>query len=296
MKKEIPKTPDTGNNKFSVLTSLQSCESCPRRCKVNRLAGEVGVCGVGRYAVVNSAFAHFGEESVLVGRRGSGTIFFSKCNLLCRFCQNYEVSHGRYGRELTEEALANLMLELQEEGLTNINLVTPSHVVLQLVVAIGLAKDKGLKIPVVYNTSAYDTIESLQLLEGLVDIYMPDFKFWSEELAWEYLKTRDYPEVARKAIQEMHRQVGDLVIGDDGVAKKGLLVRHLVMPNATEDADKIMAFLAEISKDTYVNIMAQYRPMGYAHMHPKIARRPTFEEVEAVYWSARRAGLWRFDK
>jgi len=277
-----------------ALTLYSCCTLCPRSCKANRLGGEKGVCKVLDVAIVSSAFAHFGEESVLVGRYGSGTIFFSECNLRCVFCQNFEISHGGEGREVSDEALAWIMLRLQEEGCHNINLVTPSHVVPNILNAIGIARRKGLRLPIVYNTSAYDSLETLKLLDKVVDIYMPDFKFASRELSKRYLKTADYPEVAFQAIKEMHRQVGDLQVSDEGVAQRGLLVRHLVMPSHLDDTRQILSLVASISKHTYINIMAQYRPLGYAYRYPEINRRITREEVILAYEEARRLGLYRF--
>jgi len=274
-----------------LIASLAACETCPRRCGADRLSGETGDCRVGRYALVNSAFPHYGEEACLVGSGGSGTIFFSECNLRCVFCQNYEISHGGEGTELSEEDLADRMLALQALGCHNINLVTPTHVVPQVVEAIHLAARRGLSIPIVYNTSAYDSIETLRALDGIVDLYMPDFKFWSAEASARYLNAPDYPEVAQDAIREMHRQVGDLRLDSRGIAVRGLLVRHLVMPGFTEDSVAVMRFLASVSARTHVNVMAQYRPLGQAGRHPEIARRATRSEVEAVKRAAQDLGL-----
>ncbi len=279
---------------------LEHCTACPRDCGVNRLADERALCHTGRNAYVASAFAHFGEEDCLRGRRGSGTIFFSFCNLRCVFCQNWDISQAPAGREMTAVDIAELMLALQQEGCHNINFVTPEHVAPQLVEAIALAVPAGLQVPIVYNTSAYDGLSSLQLMDGLVDIYMPDFKFWDPETARRLGRAKDYPEVARTAIREMHRQVGDLVVGPDGLAKRGLLVRHLVMPGQSEEAAAIFSWLAkEISPNTYVNIMGQYRP---EHRVPEndryrdINRRPHPREMAAAYDAARTAGLSRFDE
>lgn len=274
-----------------LLDSLARCRLCPRGCEADRLSGEVGECRVGRYARVSSAFPHFGEEAVLVGSRGSGTIFFSECNLRCVFCQNYEISHGGEGQDCRDEDLAVLMLALQERGCHNINLVTPSHVVAQVVAALDLAVSRGLRIPIVYNTSAYDTLETLCSLDGLVDIYMPDFKVWTPESSRRHLTAPDYPDVARVAIREMHRQVGDLQVDDRGVACRGLLVRHLVMPGLGRESTEIIRFLSDLSPRTHINVMAQYRPLGLASLYPEIARRTSWDEVEAVKRSAREAGL-----
>ncbi len=246
---------------------------------------------MGRLARIASAFPHFGEEAVLVGTGGSGTIFFSECNLRCVFCQNWEISHGGEGREVEDGDLANLMLALQDRGCHNVNLVTPSHAVAQVVSALATAASQGLRVPIVFNTSAYYTVETLRALDGLVDIYMPDFKYWTPEASATYLTAPDYPEVARDAIREMHRQVGDLQVDRDGVAVRGLLVRHLVMPGALAESLEVIRFLAALSPGTHLNVMAQYRPLGDAGRYPEIARRPSREEVEAVRRAAKEAGL-----
>ncbi|MCK4660855.1 MAG: radical SAM protein [Phycisphaerae bacterium] len=291
------------------LQELPCCRACPRNCRVNRMAGETRVCRTGRYARVNSAFAHLGEENCLRGWRGSGTIFFAGCNLRCVFCQNWDISQQGDGREMDASALADVMLALQECGCHNINFVTPEHVVPQVVEALGLAIDRGLRLPVVYNTSAYDSLSSLKLMDGLVDIYMPDFKFWSAESARRLCKAKDYPERARQAVREMHRQVGDLHFTPQGLACRGLLVRHLVMPGLLQESREIFRWLAdEVSPDTFVNIMAQYHPdyqvgriietgpRAGQPRHPQINRCLTSAELEFAYQSAREAGLWRFDK
>jgi putative pyruvate formate lyase activating enzyme len=288
--------------------SLRCCRMCPRRCEVDRLSDRTGWCRTGRQAVVCSAFAHMGEERCLTGRHGSGTIFFGHCNLHCVFCQNWDISQEDSGTPCPAEGLADIMLGLQEAGCHNINFVTPEHVVPQVVEALAIAMDQDLQLPVVYNTSAYDSMESLHLLDGLVDIYMPDFKLWSPELCADYLNAGDYAEQARRAIAEMHRQVGDLTFTPDGIACRGLLVRHLVMPGLFEESRQILEWLArEISPDTFVNIMSQYRPEHLVGRTPgnvdgacsaryaEIDRRPTREEIEHAYGAARQAGLWRFD-
>lgn len=240
---------------------LRHCTACPRACGVDRTAGELGTCNTGRYAIVASAFPHFGEEDCLRGWAGSGTIFFANCNLRCVFCQNWDISQKGDGVAAKPEQIAMLMLELQRSGCHNVNFVTPEHVVPQVVEAIAVAVQEGLSVPIVYNTSAYDSVASLRLLEGLIDIYMPDFKFWTTESSRRYMAAPDYPEQARRAIKEMHRQVGDLVFGEDGLAKRGLLLRHLVMPGLVDETRQILRWVAEeISKDTYVNVMGQYRP------------------------------------
>jgi putative pyruvate formate lyase activating enzyme len=279
--------------------ALADCLVCPRDCGVDRIADERGICHVGRHALVASAFPHHGEEDCLRGRRGSGTIFFSYCNLKCVFCQNWDISQAPAGRECTADEIADLMLGLQDEGCHNINFVTPEHVAPQVVEAIAAAVPRGLAVPLVYNTSAYDAIESLRLMDGLIDIYMPDFKFWEPETARRLARARDYPEVARAAVSEMHRQVGDLRFGADGLARRGLLVRHLVMPGQLDEAAAICRWLAdEVSPDTFVNVMGQYRPEHTVRGNDRyedINRRPRREEIAGVESAARRAGLWRFD-
>ena len=276
---------------------LSPCTVCPHRCKVDRLSDEKGICQTGVKAVVSSYAPHFGEESPLVGSGGSGTIFFTNCNLLCLFCQNYEISHLGQGVGTDAGQLASMMVSLQRQGCHNINFVTPSHVVPQILAALPKAIAKGLTVPLVYNSSGYDSPETLKLLEGIIDIYMPDFKFWNRESAKLYAKAPDYPEVAQKAILEMHRQVGDLVIDDKGVAVKGLLVRHLVMPGGLAETREVLRFLARaVSVDTYVNVMDQYRPCGKAYQCPPINRRLTGDEYQEALEFARDAGLRRLDE
>ncbi|MCI0408166.1 MAG: radical SAM protein [Acidobacteria bacterium] len=288
-----------------ALRELEDCCACPRNCHVNRLQGEARVCHTGRYARVASAFPHFGEEDCLRGWNGSGTIFFSLCNLRCVFCQNWDISQAAVGPECPPGQIASLMLTLERKGCHNINFVTPEHVVPQVIEAVAMAIPKGLRLPIVYNTSAYDSLRSLRLLEGIVDIYMPDFKFWSYESARRYAKAKDYPERVREAILEMHRQVGTLRFGPDGLARRGLLVRHLVMPGQTEEVARICEWLArEVSPDTYVNLMDQYRPEFQVGARGKeggpqyaeINRSPTSEEIDLAHAAARAAGLWRFDE
>lgn len=283
------------------LQGLSSCTYCPRRCGVDRSREEHGVCHSSRHAEVASAFPHFGEESCLSGSRGSGTIFFSWCNLRCVFCQNFDISWQGEGQNLTAEQIASLMLQLQREGCHNINLVTPEHVVPQVLEAVFAAVAAGLRLPIVYNTSAYDALESLELLDGVVDVYMPDFKIWDSATARRLLQAEDYPERARQAIRRMHEQVGDLLFDEQGLALRGLLVRHLVMPNRLAGSGEIMRFLVqEISPHTYVNLMDQYRPAGRVmagdERYADIARRPTASEYEEAMRAARQAGIHRFDK
>jgi len=276
---------------------LEKCNLCPRNCGVNRLRDEKGFCQIGRKAVISSYGAHFGEEAPLVGMNGSGTIFITSCNLGCIFCQNYEISHWRVGEEVDDEEFAKIMLYLQARGCHNINIVTPSHIVPQLLSTLKIAIERGLRLPIVYNTSAYDSLETLRLLEGVVDIYMPDAKFADGNVSKEFCNAPDYPQVMKQAIKEMHRQVGDLVINEEGIAVKGLLVRHLVMPEGLAGTEEICRFIAEgISPHTYINIMAQYRPCYKAVGHPKIGRRITRKEFESALEIARKAGLYRFDE
>ena len=275
---------------------LARCELCPRHCLVDRLDNERGVCRTGEKAVVASYNPHFGEEAVLVGTGGSGAIFFSNCNLGCVFCQNYEISHLGEGVEVSAGQLAAVMMSLQKQGCHNINLVTPGHVVPQILAALVLAVGRGLTLPLVYNSSGYDCVETLKLLDGVVDIYMPDFKFWENESGRCYASAPDYPEQARAVIREMHRQVGDLVVDADGLARRGLLVRHLVMPGGIDETGEIMRFLAEeVSPTTYVNLMDQYRPCGQAGEFPPLDRSPTHEEYQEAVRLARQAGLTRLD-
>jgi len=272
------------------------CRVCPRQCGVNRLQGERGECRIGYQPIVSSYFPHFGEEAPLVGWHGSGTIFMSGCNLLCLFCQNYDTSHLLVGREVSILQFAEMMLKLQTLGCHNINIVTPSHVVPQLVEALYLAAQDGLEIPLVYNSGGYDSLESLQLLNGLVDIYMPDFKFFSDELGAKYTAVGNYGTTARVVLKEMHRQVGDLVI-EQGLARRGLLVRHLVMPGMLEDSSRIFHFLAnEVSRHTYLNVMPQYRPAGEAHKCEEIDRPLSYSEFLQAVQLAKKTGLYRLDK
>ena len=288
-----------------ALEELADCCACPRNCHVNRLDNKELICRTGRYAIVSSAFAHFGEEDCLRGWQGSGTIFFGGCSLRCVFCQNWDISQQAAGKVSTAEEIASLMLALQEQGCHNINLVTPEHVAPQVIEALAVAVPAGLRLPVVYNTSAYDALSSLRLLDGLIDVYMPDFKFWTRESSRRLAKAKDYPERACEAILEMHRQVGDLRFGSDGLARRGLLVRYLVMPGQQEEASAVFRWLADnVSPDTYVNIMGQYRPEyqvrslgvnGQGEKYPEINRPPHQAELDAAYEAARKAGLWRFD-
>jgi putative pyruvate formate lyase activating enzyme len=273
---------------------LRRCHVCPRHCEVNRLEGELGFCLVGSRPFVASHGPHFGEEEPLRGRRGSGTIFFSSCNLRCVYCQNYEISQLREGTVISPAELADMMLSLQDLGCHNINLVTPSHQVPQILEGLLLAAERGLSIPLVYNTSSYDDLETLRLLDGIVDIYLPDFKYADAAVALQYSKAPAYPDIAKAAIKEMHRQVGDLVIDEQGLAVRGVLVRHLVLPGGLAGTADVMRFLAEeISKDTYVNVMDQYRPCFEAYRHPPLDRRITREEFDDAVRLAKASGLHR---
>jgi putative pyruvate formate lyase activating enzyme len=275
---------------------MKDCNVCPRECHVDRLSGELGFCRTGSKAKVASLHAHFGEEAPLVGISGSGTIFFSSCNLLCTFCQNFDISHEAEGSEVEPKDLAVMMLSLQRRGCHNINFVTPSHVVPQILQALIIAVENGLRVPLVYNTGGYDKVDTLKILDGIFDIYMPDFKFWDAPWAEKFCAAPDYRKIVIAAIKEMHRQVGDLAVDESGIAVKGLLVRHLVMPNDVAGTREIMEFLADkISRNTYVNVMDQYHPCGYAFGDPAINRRITRNEYLTALRSAKEAGLHRLD-
>ncbi len=276
---------------------LEACTLCPRQCGVNRLEDETGVCKTGQLAVISSFNAHFGEEAPLVGRNGSGTVFFTHCNLLCNFCQNFSISHEGEGYMVTDTQLAAMMLSLQKAGCHNINLVTPSHVIYPILAALAIAIEKGLSIPLVYNTSAYDTVDSLKILDGVIDIYMPDFKFWDVAVAELTCEAADYPDFARKAVIEMHRQAGDLKTDAHGIAQCGLLIRHLVLPENLAGTQEVMRFIAEeISTDTYVNIMPQYRPCGRAHEIKALSRPLAGVDYKKALLAAERAGITRLDR
>ncbi len=279
-----------------ALGLLESCVICPRLCRVNRLAGERGTCRAGRIAEVSSYSPHFGEESPLVGLHGSGTIFLTHCNLRCSFCQNYSISHGVEGSEVSAEKLARMMLELQSLGCHNINFVTPTHYVPQILEALPAAVEKGLRIPLVYNSSGYDSVASLRCLDGIFDIYMPDIKFAGSGPADEYCQAADYPEAVRQAVKEMHRQVGDLTLDERGIARRGLLVRHLVLPEGLAGTAEVVRFLAEeISPNTYLNIMDQYHPCGDIAPRSPLGRRISGDEYEEALELAKKAGLTRLD-
>jgi len=277
---------------------MERCRLCPRQCGVNRLKGMSGFCRAPGATLVISAFhPHFGEERPLVGRGGSGTIFLTHCNLRCIFCQNWEISHLGMGQESSVEELAGMMLQLQKIGCHNINLVTPTHYSALILKALDIAAGLGLRLPIVYNTSGWERLEILEILDGIVDIYLPDFKYWDSEMAAKYSSgAANYPEVTRAAIIEMHRQVGVAKPGPDGIMYRGLMIRHLVMPNDVAGSEKVMEWIAEnLPKDTYVNIMSQYTPLYKAYEYPEISRRITREEYKRVVQKARELGLTNLD-
>lgn len=276
------------------LLMLSSCTLCPRRCSVDRAAGETGECRIGRHAVVSSYGPHFGEEPPLVGRHGSGTIFFSGCNLHCEYCQNCDISQTALGETADPERLAALMLAVQDYGCHNLNLVSPTHVAAQVLEALPIAVRCGLRLPIVYNTGGYDSTDVLRLLDGIVDIYMPDAKYGSNRMGEEYSHVRDYWDINRAALREMHAQVGVLEMDGHGIARRGVLIRHLVLPGGIAGSGEVLRFIAEeISPDSYVNIMDQYRPCHRARLHPGLDRRLTYGEFGAVLDLARSLGLHR---
>lgn len=275
---------------------LKECVLCPRHCRVDRTSGELGFCRTKNKPFVASWGPHFGEEKPLVGRFGSGTIFFSYCNLGCIFCQNWTISHLGEGSEMSFEKLAKLMLSLQQTGCHNINLVTPTHQIPMILRSVAIAVNMGLNIPIVYNCGGYESVVSLKILDGVIDIYMPDFKYSNPEMALKYSKAKDYPEAAKTAIKEMHRQVGDLIIDERGVALRGLLIRHLILPEGAAGTGEVVRFIAEeISRNTYLNIMDQYRPCCEAFEHPPLDKRITKKEYKEAVEMAINAGLKRID-
>ncbi len=278
-----------------LLSTCENCQLCPRDCRVDRTKDETGKCKATSKVKVASAFPHFGEEAPLVGKKGSGTIFFSNCSMKCVFCQNYEVSIEGDGVEISDERLADMMIKLQRMGCHNINLVTPSHYVPNIVNALQKAIRKGLRIPLVYNTAPYETLETLQLLDGIIDIYLPDCKFMDPEYAAKYSgETYNYPHYVKIALKEMHRQVGVLKIGRYGIAEQGLMIRHLILPNNISGTEKFIKFVAEnFPKQTYVNLMRQYRPEYKAFDYPELARRITSSEYKHAKQLARKYGLSR---
>jgi Uncharacterized Fe-S protein PflX, homolog of pyruvate formate lyase activating proteins len=281
----------------ALFDKLKSCSICPRNCKVDRTKGQLGYCKTGFLPFVSSYGPHFGEESVLVGFNGSGTIFFTSCNLGCIFCQNYEISQLRIGDEISFEDLARIMIKLQQLGCHNINLVSPTHQIPQIVKSLKIARSMGLKIPIVYNTNAYDSVETLKILEGIIDIYMPDAKYSDNNVARELSDAPSYFEVMKEAIKEMQRQVGDLLLNGNGIAVRGLIVRHLVLPNELAGSELIFKFLSQsVSKNVFLNIMDQYRPCFKATLHPKLSRRITKEEFKEAVKLAKKYGLTRIYK
>jgi putative pyruvate formate lyase activating enzyme len=278
-----------------ALEKLEECCVCPLNCGVNRLEEKKGVCLTGRYAQISSFGPHHGEEKPLSGWRGSGTIFFSRCNLHCVFCQNVDISQKGYGKEVTAEELAEIMLELQRMGCHNINLVSPSHVVPQILESVFLASQRGLNLPIVYNCGGYDSVDTLQLLDGVIDIYMPDMKYADETIAKKYSRVPNYPKINQTAVLEMYRQVGDLVMDENGIAVKGLLVRHLIMPDDIAGTENIIKFLAEkVSRNVYLNLMDQYWPAYQANRYPEINRRVSQSEIKKAIDIARAMDLQRF--
>jgi len=279
-----------------ALDRLASCDLCARECRANRRDGDVGACESGERAVVASYHAHFGEEDPLVGTWGSGTVFISRCNLQCVYCQNHDISQGGVGRAVEAEDLAAMMLDLQGKGCHNINFVSPSHVVAQILAAVLTAAEAGLRLPLVYNTGGYDSLQTLGLLDGVIDIYMPDMKYADEPEGRKYSGVPDYPAVNRSAVAEMHRQVGDLWLDERGVAQRGLLVRHLVLPGGLAGTAKTARFLAEeVSPNTYVNVMDQYRPSYRSNRYPELDRRISRSEYDRAVAEMNAAGLLRLD-
>jgi len=276
---------------------FRACRLCPRACGANRLKGEAGVCGSTSRLKVHSCGPHFGEEKPLVGRGGSGTIFFSNCNLLCCFCQNWEINHRGDGSYITHDELAEMMIGLQRRGCHNINFVTPTHVVPHLVKSLRLAIRRGFQLPLVYNNGGYDSLDVIRMLDGVIDIYLPDFKYQDGALAGKYSSgASDYPKAAAATIKEMHRQVGELSVDERGVARRGLIIRHLVMPNNIAGTDRFVRWVArELTPTTWVNLMAQYRPEHKAFTYPDISRRITSEEWQQALLWARQAGLKNLD-
>ena len=277
-----------------LLSFLASCTLCPRECKVNRLKGEIGFCGAGSHLAVSSVFPHFGEERPLVGKGGSGTIFLTHCNLRCVFCQNYDISHLGQGEKVSSEEMSQYMVNLQQRGCHNINFVTPTHFSPQIIASLPKAVELGLRLPLVYNCGGYESLELIKLLEGIIDIYMPDAKFADPEVARKYCQAPDYPEVNKNVLKEMHRQTGVLKLNQEGIAERGLLIRYLVMPEGLAGSKKIIRFIAEeLSKESYVNIMAQYYPQFKAAYYPELNRMITSQEYYDVTALARSFGLYR---
>lgn len=277
-----------------LMAILNECNLCPRACGVNRTKGEKGYCNSDNHLTVSSVQPHYGEEDVLVGTHGSGTIFLTNCNLGCLYCQNYDISHLGHGQKITEEELALSMLRLQRMGCHNVNFVTPTHFTPQIVKALKIAIENGLHIPLVYNCGGYESKSTIALLDGIVDIYMPDIKYSDEESAKKYSNAPDYFEVCKEAVKEMHRQVGDLKVDERGIAVRGLLIRHLVLPNGLAGSAKVFKFIAtEISEESYVNIMLQYRPIYKAYEYKELNRGLKMSEYQEALDSAKKWGLHR---
>ncbi|MDH3975045.1 MAG: radical SAM protein [Deltaproteobacteria bacterium] len=295
---KLHKTGELKKRAEKLWAIMESCRLCPRRCRVNRHKGMRGVCRApGTQLVISASHPHFGEERPLVGRRGSGTIFLTHCNLRCVFCQNWEIAHLGRGAERSIDDFATMMLELQRIGCHNINLVTPTHYSAHILKAIDIAAGRGLRLPIVYNTSGWERLEIVKLLDGIVDIYLPDFKYWDSKMSAKYsYKAESYPEITAKAILEMHRQVGVAKPAKDGIMQRGLMIRHLVMPNNTGGSENVMEWIARnLPKDTFVNIMAQYNPLYKAYDYPKISRRITRKEYVSVVKKAKDLGLTNLD-
>jgi putative pyruvate formate lyase activating enzyme len=291
------KSGELKNRVTEAYERLNSCNICAHFCAVNRRVGELGNCKTGERAKISSYGPHMGEEDPLRGNRGSGTIFFTRCNLRCQYCQNHDISQTDSGSEIEPEELAVIMLELQNAGCHNINFVSPSHVVPQILAGILIASSAGLRIPLVYNTGGYDSSSSLKLLNGVIDIYMPDMKYADPEIALQYSKIPDYPKVNKSILKEMHSQVGDLELDEKGIAIRGLLIRHLILPGNLAGTDQIVRFIAkEISPNTYLNLMDQYRPAFQAHHYPELNQRITREDYNSAVQMARDAGLTRLDE
>jgi putative pyruvate formate lyase activating enzyme len=276
------KTGELARRVREIEAICRKCTLCPHRCQVDRTLSAGGFCASTIRPVVASATPHFGEEPPLVGRFGSGTIFFSGCTLKCKYCQNYSISQWHEGSAITIEQLADIMLYLQTKGCHNINFVTPTHMILPIMQALIIAIEGGLSVPLVYNSSGYEAVETLKLLDGVIDIYMPDMKYWDEKTGWELSGIKNYPEMARLAIREMRRQVGDLELDLKGIARRGLIVRHLILPGHLEESKKIIAFIAELSQQTYLNLMDQYHPEYRAYEYIEMARRITEEEYKQL--------------
>ncbi len=261
-----------------ALALLESCRVCPHECKVNRLKDEKGFCNTGRYAIVDSYFPHRGEEKPIRGYRGSGTVFFSYCNMRCIYCQNYQISQLGEGKEVKPDELAQMFLDLQRMGCHNLNLVSPSHVVPQIIEALYMAVKKGFRLPIVYNTSSFDSLESLKLMDGIVDVYLADLKYADNQIGRKYSKVKNYWEIAKEALREMHRQVGDLTLDSNGLALRGVLVRHLVLPNGLAGTEEVAKFLRSLSLNMAVNVMDQYYPAYKAWDYPELSRRINYRE------------------